>query len=92
MFCCGAVVEFPLRTQKAVTLSTMQAEYVAMGDVLREALFVSAVLRFMQSHGDVHSGMVYEDYQGVMQLANIPRKVSVRDVRHHRSRTLVADG
>lgn len=36
------------RTQKNVTLSTTQAEYVAMGDVVKDALFVKAVLKFMR--------------------------------------------
>ena len=32
------------RTQKCVTLSTTEAEYVAMGDDVKEALFINGVL------------------------------------------------
>ena len=34
-------------TQKTVTLSTTEAEYVALGDGVKEALFVKRVLSFI---------------------------------------------
>lgn len=53
---CGAVVGFFSRTHEYVTLSTMQAEYVAVGDVVNEAVFVSGVEIHAAARGrDVHS-------------------------------------
>ena len=45
--CGGASVCRFSRTQKCVTLSTSEAEYVAVGDTVTELLFLSQVWRFM---------------------------------------------
>ena len=37
--CAGACVCWFSRTQKCVTLSTFEAEYVALGDAVKELLF-----------------------------------------------------
>ena len=42
--CGGALVSWFSRTQKCVTLSTTEAEYVAMADGVKESLYVSGVL------------------------------------------------
>ena len=43
--CCGGtLVSWFFRTQKCVTLSTTEAEYVAMTDGVKEALYVQGVL------------------------------------------------
>ena len=43
---CGCV-SWLLRTQKCVTLSTMEAEYVVMADILKEVLFLRQVWRYV---------------------------------------------
>ena len=96
IFFCGAVVEFFSRTQKNVTLSTTQAEYVAMGDVVKDALFVKSVLKFMQPQRKEFCipVTVFEDNQGAIQLANNPRSSQNSkhiDVRHHFLRELVSE-
>ena len=49
------------RTQKCVTLSTTEAEYVAIADGVTGALYVSGILAFlMPSLGPMSIG-VYED-------------------------------
>ena len=40
----GAVVSHASKTQRVVSLSTSEAEYIAAGDGVKEALFVRAVL------------------------------------------------
>ncbi|CAB1120041.1 unnamed protein product [Ectocarpus sp. CCAP 1310/34] len=45
--CGGGAVSWFSRTQKCVTLSTTEAEYVALGDVVKEILFLRQIWRFM---------------------------------------------
>ena len=47
IMCEGACVCWFSRTQKCVTLSTSEAEYVALGDAAKELLFLRQVWRFM---------------------------------------------
>ncbi|CAB1103333.1 unnamed protein product [Ectocarpus sp. CCAP 1310/34] len=47
VMCGGGCVTWFSRTQKCVTLSTTEAEYVAIADVLKEVLFLRQVWRFM---------------------------------------------
>ena len=44
---CGACVYWVYRTNKYVTLSTSEAEYVALGDALRDAISKTTVGCFM---------------------------------------------
>ena len=57
------------RTQTCVTLSTTEAEYVAMADGVKEALYVRGVLVFlMPSLGSPSIG-VFEDSKGMIDMA-----------------------
>ena len=47
VMCAGGGVSWFSKTQKYVTLSTTQAEYVAKSDVAKEILFLMQVWRFM---------------------------------------------
>ena len=47
IMCGGASVYWFSRTQKCVTLSTSEAEYVALGDAVKELLFLRQIWRFM---------------------------------------------
>ena len=47
IMCGGACVCWFSRTHKYVTLSTSEAEYVALGDAVKELLFLRQVWRFM---------------------------------------------
>ena len=48
---CGRAVSWYSKTQKCVTLSTTQAEYVAISDVAKEILFFEASLAFHVAEG-----------------------------------------
>ena len=41
--CAGAYVSWSSRIQKCVTVSTTEAEYVALGDTVKEAIFIRYV-------------------------------------------------
>ena len=70
---CGcALVSWSSRTQTCVTLSTTEAEYVAIADGVKEAQYVRGILAFlMPSLGSMSIG-VYEDSKGAIDLARNP--------------------
>ena len=95
MICGGATVSWFSRTQKCVTLSTTEAEYVAMGDAVKEALFLRHVWCFLFPDRAVPCMKVFEDNMGALQLASNPVSSSNSkhiDVRHHFLRELVTKG
>ncbi|CAB1111969.1 unnamed protein product [Ectocarpus sp. CCAP 1310/34] len=90
--CGGGAVSWFSRTQKCVTLSTTEAEYVALGDVVKEILFLRQIWRFMLPQVGMPCNPVFEDNQGAIQLAQNPISNSNSkhiDVRHHFLRELV---
>ena len=94
--CCGGTrVSWFSRTQECVILSTTEAEYVAMSDGVKEALYVRGVLVFlMPSLGSPRIG-VFEDNKGAIDLAKNPLSSSNSkhiDVRYHFLRELVGTG
>ena len=91
--CGGASVRWFSRTQKCVTLLTSEAEYVALGDAVKELLFLRQVWRFMLPSKVMPCFPIFEDNQGAaVQLAQNPITNSNSkhiDVRHHFLRELV---
>ena len=91
---CGgsSVVCWFSRAQKCVTLSTTEAEYVALGDAVKELLFLRQVWHFMLPSKVMPCFPIFEDNQGAVQLAQNPITNSNSkhiDVRHHFLRELV---
>ena len=88
----GAAVSWASSTQRCVTLSTAEAEYVVMGEGVKEALFTGAVLYFICPELTGSCVQVFEDDQGVIALAENPLS-SARskhiDVRFHFVRKLL---
>ena len=74
------------RTQKCVTLSTLEAEYVALGDAVKKLLFLRQIWRFTLPSKVMPCFPVFEDNQGAVKLAQNPVTNSNSkhiDVRHH---------
>ena len=93
--CGGAFVCWFSRTKKCGTLSTSEAEYVALGDAVKELLFSRQVWRFMIPGKEMPCFPVFEDNQGALQLSK--NRVSNSnskhiDVRHYFLRELVHQG
>ncbi|CAB1101212.1 unnamed protein product [Ectocarpus sp. CCAP 1310/34] len=93
LMCVGGCISWFSRTQKCVTLSTTEAEYVSLADVMKEVLFLRQVWRFMLPEAGIPSCIpVFEDNQGAIQLAQNPISNSNSkhiDLRHHFIRELV---
>ena len=72
-FCCGGtLVSWFSSRQKCVAPSATEAEYVAMADGVKEALYVRRYLVFLiPSMGSPNIG-VFEDNKGVIDLAKTP--------------------
>ena len=87
----GTVVRHASKTQRVVSLSTSEAEYIAAGEGVKEALFVRVVLSFIAPETSEASIKVLEDNQGAKALIENPLS-SVRskyiDVRYHFIRDL----
>ena len=87
----GTVVSHARKTQRVVSLSTSEAEYIAAGEGVKEALFVRAVLSFIAPETSGASIKVLEDNQGAKALIENPLS-SARskhiDVRYHFIRDL----
>ena len=91
----GAAVSWLSRTQKCVTLSTTEAEYVAMADAVKEAMFLRHVWCFALPSRAVPCMNVYEDNQGAVHLVKNTVTTSNSkhiDIRHHFMRELVFGG
>ena len=93
--CGGAFVCWFSRTKKCGTLSTSEAEYVALGDAVKELLFSRQVWRFMIPGKEMPCFPVFEDNQGALQLSK--NRVSNSnskhiDVRHYFLRELARQG
>ena len=68
--CCGGtLVSWFSWTQKCVTLSTTEAEYVAMTDGVKEALYVRGILKFLMPSVESKGIGVFEDNRGAIDLA-----------------------
>ena len=95
VMCAGACVCWFSRTQKCVTLSTTEAEYVALADTIKEAIFLRYVWSFILPGSDARCITVFEDNEGARHLAQNPVSTPNSkhiDVRHHFLRELVLRG
>ncbi|CAB1110657.1 unnamed protein product [Ectocarpus sp. CCAP 1310/34] len=89
------LVVWTSRTQKCVAQSTSEAEYLAMGDGVKEALFVDGMLQLLRLSEKSRENKVLEDNEGAIALADNPlssgRSKHI-DVRHHFLRSLTEEG
>ncbi|CAB1103450.1 unnamed protein product [Ectocarpus sp. CCAP 1310/34] len=91
----GCLVSWFSWTQKCVSLSTSEAEYIAMGDGVKEAFFVNGMLQFLRPSAKPRKIDVFEDNEGAIALAENPLSSSRSkhiDVRHHFLRNLTEEG
>ena len=88
----GTVVNASSTKQHCVNLSTSEAEYVAMAQGAKTALFTKAVLDFLQPKLANETFDSFEDNQGAIAIAENPisgGRTKQVDVRYHFVRELV---
>ena len=93
--CAGASVCWFSRTQKCVTLSTTEVEYVALADTVKEVISLRYVWSFILLDLGSACITVFEDNKGARHLAHYPVCASNSkhiDIRHHFLRELVFRG
>ena len=91
----GACVMYLCRTQKSVALSSMEAEYVAMADGMKEAIFLRYLWSFIFTDRDVGCTLIHEDNVSAIHLACNPATTPNSkhiDIRHHFIRERVERG
>ena len=73
VMCAGGPVSWHPKTHnKCVTLSTSQAEYVAMSDMRKEILFLRQVWCFMLPKARMPCIVMHLDKEGAIQIAKHP--------------------
>ena len=92
---CAGVSALVFRTKKCVTLSTTEAEYVALADTIQGAMFLRYVWRFILPAFGERCNTFFEHNEGARQLAQTPAWISNSkhvDARHHVLRELIFKG
>ena len=64
LMCGGVCACWKSTTQRCITSPTTEAEYVAWGDGIKEALFVCVAVEFLQPHLRGKPIVVFEDIEG----------------------------
>ena len=88
----GAAVSWASSTQRHVTLSATEAEYVNPGEGVKEALFTCAVISFICPERSGPCGRNLKDTKGAIALAENPLSSSRSkhiDVRFHFVRAIL---
>ena len=96
VFLGDTAISWKSSTQKCVTTATCEAEYVALCDASKEALFMRAVLVFLQPQLPGMCIDIFVDNEGAMTIANNPssssRSKHIDDVKFHFIQGLVRSG
>jgi hypothetical protein len=89
----GGAVSWRTRRQKSVTLSSTEAEYCALTEAAKEAIWMKGLLRELGYGNDDGPVPLYEDNKGAICLAKndvYHERTKHIDVRHHFIRECVA--
>ena len=80
------------RSQKNVTLSSSDAEYVAVSEIVKEILYVVHVLEYLKTEVKLPI-IIQVDNQGAIFMANnqVSRRTKHIDTRYHLVREFIED-
>ena len=91
----GAAISWEARKQRTVALSSTEAEYMALSDGAKEAIYLRRLLNGITQCVSREPVVVYNDNQGSHKLARNPvfhSRTKHIDVRHHFVREALEDG
>jgi len=92
----GDVVHWFSRRQKAVAVSSAEAEYVALFDATKEIQWFRNWILEVFGEQEVGTTLIHEDNQAAIELANNKNMMSMRvkhiDLKYHFLKELVANG
>jgi hypothetical protein len=94
VYLCGVPIIWKSKQQRSVTLSSTEAEYVAVSEVCTEISFAKQVLEFLGMKVELPI-TVYVDNKGAIFLANnatTGQRTKHIDIRHHYIREHVENG
>jgi hypothetical protein len=94
IYFCGAPIAWKSKASKSVTLSSTEAEYVALSEITKEIMFVKQVLETMNIKIKLPI-TVRVDNVGAIYLSNnfsLGQRTKHIDIRHHFVREFVEDG
>ncbi len=89
----GAAISWKSQRQKSTALSTAEAEYIALAECAKEALWIQGLLLELSATKPT-AVLIYEDNQAAIKLAANPthhQRTKHIDVRYHFLRDLVGD-
>jgi len=97
VFYYGCLVHWISRKQKSVTLSSCEAEYVALTDAAKETIHLRRIINFLDKDFDPNvPTKIHEDNQGTIALAYSDGKTQARtkhiDIRMHFIREYISQG
>ena len=97
IFYYGCLVHWVSRKQKSVTLSSCEAEYVALTDAAKDAIHFRRIIAFLDKDFDPNTPTkIFEDNQGAIALAYSNGKTQARtkhiDIRMHFIRDYIKQG
>ena len=91
----GPLISWKTKKQSTVTLSTCEAEYMALAATTQECLYLSQLLEHFDLDYQYDVPTIYEDNQGTIALAKNPvsrQRCKHIDIKYHFVRTTVNDG
>ena len=98
----GCPVMWSSKMQTEVTLSTTEAEYVALSTALKQTIWLMNIVREMKEHGFDVKGThpkihckAFEDNSGALTIANVPKarpRTKHINVKYHFFRQFVTSG
>ena len=89
----GCITGWASKTQNVVTLSSTEAEYVALTACAQEVAFLQSMTK--ELFGQAKQAVIFEDNEGAIFLAKnqqVGQRTKHIDVRHHYIRDLLSEG
>ena len=90
----GGAISWKSSKQKSVAMSSCEAEYVALSEAAKEAMWLISLTMNVKKNKLLEPLIIYEDNQSSIKIAKNPiqsEKTKHIDVRHHFIREKVAE-